>query len=66
MQDLNLWCPGEDLNLHAQGTAPSRLRVYQFHHLGIFLNVLKVYISQYNLLQDLYYKTKLSIFTYAV
>ena len=29
--------PEQDSNLHAiAGTAPSRLRVYQFHHLGIF------------------------------
>src|SRR3989344_2276031 len=30
------WCRGQDSNLHTvSGTAPSRLRVYQFHHLGI-------------------------------
>ena len=30
-----LLCPGEDLNLHGVSpTATSRLRVYQFHHLG--------------------------------
>ena len=30
------WCRGRDLNPHELTfTAPSRLRVYQFHHLGI-------------------------------
>ena len=29
------WCRGRDLNPHELSpTAPSRLRVYQFHHLG--------------------------------
>ena len=31
----SVWCRGQDLNLHTvASTAPSRLRVYQFHHLG--------------------------------
>ena len=33
------WCRGGDLNPYAlTGTAPSRRRVYQFHHLGIIFN----------------------------
>ncbi len=32
---LQRWCRGGDLNPYAlTGTAPSRRRVYQFHHLG--------------------------------
>lgn len=33
-------CPGKESNLHARKcTAPSRLRVYQFHHQGIYFSV---------------------------
>ena len=35
-------CPGEDLNLHSlSATTPSRWRVYQFHHLGMFEESIK-------------------------
>ena len=33
---LNVWCRGGDSNSYSlAATAPSTLRVYQFHHLGL-------------------------------
>ena len=38
---LRRWCRGGDLNPYAlSGTAPSRRRVYQFHHLGVHFMIL--------------------------
>ncbi len=37
------WCRGGDLNPYAlTGTAPSRRRVYRFHHLGESLTILSI------------------------
>ena len=36
--DTGLWCRGGDSNSYSlAATAPSTLRVYQFHHLGLVL-----------------------------
>ncbi len=40
VQDAKKWCRGRDSNPHRpKSTAPSRQRVYQFHHLGTLKNL---------------------------
>ena len=44
---MPIWCRGRDLNPHRRmPTAPSRPRVYQFHHLGLAVRCTLYHVSR--------------------
>ena len=44
---MPIWCRGRDLNPHRRmPTAPSRPRVYQFHHLGLAVRWILYHVSR--------------------
>ena len=53
----SLLCPEQDSNLHAfDGASPSSWCVYQFHHLGIVINILN-YTSAFLVCEKVQTKT---------